>query len=347
MTSTTPRHMIARAALRATLAGPLVGLASCAAVPNVDYHVMGAGQAHDDWVAFRLSDSVIVVGTPPKSAKDDADISHGDGYGPPLSLDAETVDYSACDQDSGICIAPELRTAAVPTSDMTRVLAIVPRLRAMVSTTVAPGYYPNSLRLKTLTIEAKDHRLEAINTFAAIAAGVKNFIPTLTGTSTQSAGEAIAPLHLPLTIDLAAARAANAVIDPAAPAGGPAPAPAALPGNRAGWTYTITFLDSPPSNGFAPASAVTGVHRAMVGSLCRPARLTLLPVHYTKVPITLDITLADPAWLVTAPFPAKGALVFAPLCGIDVQPQPVTEVGTDAMATAFFNSVNSIRTPQH
>jgi hypothetical protein len=331
------RHLRPCALLAAT-----VSLAGCTTVPKVDYHVMTAGPAHDDWVPFRLSDSVIVLGIPAKSDKDDAGAEHGDGYVPPVSLDVATVDFTDCNLDTGVCAPPDVRIAAVPTGDTSRVLAIEPRSRQLVSTSVAPAYYPDSLRLKVLTIEAKDHKLEAINTIAAIASGVKGLAAGLGLAATQS--EPVAPLRLPLTIDLAAARAAHAVNDPAVPEAATA---APLPGNIGVWTYTLTFLDSPPASGFRAAADVTAVHHAMVGSLCRPARLTLTAVKYPKAPITRDVTLADPAWLMTVPFPAKGALVFAPLCGIDVQPQPVTDIGTDAMANAFFNAVNAIRTPAH
>jgi hypothetical protein len=327
------------------LAG-LAALAGCATVPNVDYHAMTTGTHHDSWVPFRLTDSLIVVGTRPEKPSEDASgVARGDVFAPPLSLDAATVDYGACDS-ANVCTPPDVRAAAIPLGDASRVLAIEPKSRQLVSTSVAPAYYPNSLRLKLLTIEAKDHKLEAISTIAAIASGAKQFTASLTGT--PSALDTVAPLNLPLTIELAAARAANAVIDPAAPAGAAPPTPAPLPGNTAKWRYTITFADSPAASGFVPVGGITGVHRAMVGSLCRPARLTLYPVlAKPQPPVVLAVVVADPQWLLTVPFPPKGALVFAPLCGIDVQPQPVTEVGTDALANAFFNAVEAIRTPAY
>ena len=84
----------------------------------------------------------------------------------------------------------------------------------MISTTAAPAYFPNSLRLKTLTIEAKDHRLEAINTVAAIASGAARVFAGGADLFNPDPLDDTAQLVLPVVIPLAAVRCDTAGMCP-------------------------------------------------------------------------------------------------------------------------------------
>jgi hypothetical protein len=317
--------------------------AGCATAPNVRYHQLGEGARPDSWVLFRLTDSVIAIGT---TAKADA---AKDGLTPPASLAPAELD---CDTDG----CGDVAVAVAPADFDGALYAIEPTSRHLVSTSIAPAYQPNSLRLKTLSVEAKDHRLEAINTIGAIATGAAKL--GLTGRSTAdptaSPAKPVAKikLHLPVTIDLAdadceapemATCGLAIVADPADPSRHGTPQP--LPQNP-GWTYTLRFLDNPRASGLVRRAAIGEVHGAMVASTCRPVTIEITRSAGGVAPIELRADLADPDWLQTAPFPAKGAVVFHTLCGIDVQAQATTDIGTDALATAFFNNVQAVRSAQ-
>ncbi len=144
-------------------------------------------------------------------------------------------------------------------------------------------------------------------------------------------------LNLPITIP----RCADFACPTAAP----------LPGNP-GWTYAVTYRDTPAAAGLLPRSQLTTVRAAMVVSACRPAHIVLTAAAEGTLPggtaahVELDVAVADPDWLVTVPFPAKGAMTFHTLCGVDVQAQSVTDIGVDAMATAFANGVEADRQPE-
>ncbi len=343
--------MIDTSRARAALAVGMIGsqLCACAALPTVNYHTLSAEPRQGAWTPFRLTDSTVVLGAP-AGVKDAAAFSPDDAKGerfvPPLSLTPGPITCTA----QGC--AP-VAIAVAPTSFEGAVLALEPVSRRLVSTTLSPAYVENSLRLKTLTIEAKDHRVEAINTIGALAASAATIAATVRSTSNPTVFDAPKPepviLHVPVTIDLADARCEGAdpagcvpaiAADPARPRA--AFATRALAGNP-GWTYAFEFLDNPRAEGFLPRADLGGVHSAMVSSTCRPLRVRLVWKDASIPPVVLETSAADPDWLVTVPFPAKGAMVFHSLCGIDVQPQAVTEVGVDAMATAFFNNVKAVR----
>ena len=330
------------AALAATL--PLF-MGGCAVVPTVDYHTLREGVRRDNWVLFRLTDSVIVVGASGRSAEMEGGKSSMST--PPVSLARETV---ACGPK--LCA---LATTAAPTDDERAVLALEPRSKRLISTSLSATYQPNSLRLKVLTVEAKDHRLEAINTIGAIALGAAKSTTRTVSDKTEGAEETEAPaatsLRVPFTIDLADARCAyektrcvSAVIaDPAGPdsAGSPRPVP-----NNPGWSYDLRFIDNPKKSGFVARADLDGVHGAMIGSICRPLLLELKTTAAGAKPVVFTVQVADPEWLETAPFPTKGAVTFQNLCGLDVQADAVVTVGTDALATAFFNNVAAVRASQ-
>ena len=322
----------------------------CAIVPRVDYHTLSDGTRRDRWVLFRLTESVIAVGAPGRAVVDAAGKTIGPGQ--PLSLGMENI---RCDAEG--CAAP-LAAAVAPADYEPSLYALDPRSRNLVETTLTATYNHESLRLKVLTVEAKDHRLEAINTIGAIATGISKETATRSSidrTETLGAGAkpAQATLHVPFVIDLAEARCqseaaagcVSAVVqDPADPTakGGPHDVP-----RNPDWTYALRFIDNPRATGLVSRADMPTVHGAMVASICRPAVLQLKPKAFDVTPpLSFRIVVADPDWLKTAPFPTKGALTFQGLCDLDVQAEPVTTVGMDVLATAFFNNIEAVRAAQ-
>ena len=175
--------------LAATL---LIG--GCASAPTVDYHLMAVGAYRDDAVPFRLTDSSIVIGTTSAmAATDDAGKLR---VGPPISFDSGSVSCTP-----GGCPGISAMTAPVEFAEAT--YALIPRSRRLISTIVTPVYYPNSLRLASLGIEVKDHRLEAINTVGAIVGG---FAKLAASADQASPPPPFAALELPIVIEFADAR---------------------------------------------------------------------------------------------------------------------------------------------
>ncbi len=306
--------MIVRLAATATLA--LV--ASCATVPTVDYHQLGPGARNDKWVPFHLTDSIVVIGAPIAKAADGA-------AAPPVDLSPVVV---RC--PGGVCGA--VAVAAIPTDFRGVLYGLEPRSRRLVSTILVPSYVSNSLRLKALAVEAKDHRLEAINTVAALASGAARLADKGTDLSNPDPLDRTAQLILPVTIALADLRCTGPTCRSAATP--------RLPRNPT-WTYSIEFRDDPAESGLLARQAVDTVHAAMVASACRPVRIMLYQADQ-KVTVVLDVEVADPDWLITVPFPTKGAMTFHSLCGVDVQAQAITDIGVDVMATAFVNGVEAV-----
>ncbi len=293
--------------------GVLALLAGCAAAPRLDYHALADRPRRDNWVAYALTDTIVTIGTkaPP-----------GDGKAgqPPISLAERPLQ---CDAGGGC--GKTLAAVAVPTDFAGEVLALEPRSRNLVSTAIAPTYVGDSLRLRKLTVEARDHRIEAINAIGAIAVGTAKLVG-----GDRSGGQATAApptLYLPVLLTLAQAKAAIGKSLP-------------LPGQE-GWTYAAAFRDDPAAAGFLPRRARTTIHEAFVTSVCRPLHLTL--TGGGGVPISFDVTVADPDWLMTIPLPAKGAIVPHALCGADVETEAVTTVGVDAIAEAFFAQVGALQ----
>lgn len=287
-------------------------LAGCAATPpHVDYLSLADRPRQDNWVTYALTDSIIVIGPPGVSANDKPP--------PPIDLMPRTVHCQAI----GVCDTQILALAA-PTDFTGEVLAIAPRSHGLVTTTLAPTYQPDSLRLATLSVEAHDHRIELINAIGTIAKGVIGLgIGGAAAGAVAAAPQPVA-LQLPITLDLAAIKTAGAG--------------AALPGNP-GWRYTAKFLDDPARVGFLRREQRGEVHGAFVSSVCRPLRLTL---NAQSASVTMTVTVADPDWLQTVPLPAKGSITAHALCGADVSADAVTSIGVDDLATAFFANVSAI-----
>jgi hypothetical protein len=310
----------------------LVG--GCAAAPTVDYHLITAGAYRDDAVPFRLTDSSIVIGaTAAIAASDDAGKLR---VGPPISFDPGSVRCTATG-----CPGTTALIAPVDFTDAT--YALIPRSRRLVSTIVTPVYVPNSLRLASLGIEVKDHRLEAINTIGAIAGG---FAKLAASENQAMDADIFAKLSLPIVIDAADARSA---VDSGAKCSDDPGLPCHEVPNNIGWSYRLRRLDD--GNGFRPRATIGDVHGAMVASACQRARLTLehrdARGALDGIRATLVVTLADPDWLITMPLPPKGQMLFHTLCGIDMKREATSETGTDVLATAVFANIDAVRTAQH
>ncbi|TRW15250.1 hypothetical protein [Glacieibacterium frigidum] len=292
------------AAVVAAAAGVAL-LSGCALTPRVDYHGLADAARADNWVPYALTDTTIAIGT-------------GEALGDKLSLARATP---ACDETG---CEPAIAAVAVPIAFDGELLALAPRSRPLISTEISPTYWPDSLRLKVLTVEAKDHTLEAITAVGTIVTGAAK----LGGMRSADEDDGV-ELQLPLIIDLADAKKALGKAQP-------------LPDNP-GWTMEARFTDRPPGQAGFLARADRGrVHNALLTSICRPLRLEL-KYGETKTIVTVTVRVADPDWLVAIPFPAKGSLTLHPLCGADVQAQPVTRVTADKVAETLFAQVEAVR----
>lgn len=307
-----------RAAAAAMVSALLAGCAT--PVPTVDYRPLRA-DTDDASVPYQLTDLRLVIGLVPTGDK-----------GPPVSLDPVTVHCVASVCRAGTSPdspAVRLAMAVVPIPFAAVVYTIAPRRRGLVTTSLAPTYYPNSLRLQALAVEAKDHRLEVINAVGTIARGAAS-LAAKGGMSALTASATTADLALPIVIDLQRAKGAltdTIALDPIA---------------NPGWDLVTYFGDkgAPPKDlGFREREAVGTVHHAVVTSVCRPFHLRLVN---SPVQLNFEATVADPDWLATVPFPPKGIVTFHSLCGADVQSQAVAEIGVDAIAAAFVSNVGAI-----
>lgn len=309
----------------------LVAVRSCATpVPTVDYRgladlVPGKAGASDAGVPYQLTDSRLVIGLVPAG--------NGKELVPPISLDPVTVGCNAAGcypLESAAGATPvRLAMAVVPIPFAGAVFAIHPHRQGLITTSLAPTYFPNSLRLQALAIEAKDHRIEVINAVGTIARGLAG-VAAGKAFANFTVSNAMVELHLPIIVDLARAR--TAVSDNVAIA----------PATNPGWDMAADFLDpiAPATLGFRARAAADTVHHGIVTSICRRFRVRLL--YGTGIDLALDADVADPEWLVTIPFPPRGIVTFHPLCGADIQSQAVAQIGVDQIAAAFVNNVNAI-----
>lgn len=326
-----------------------VTLAGCAASPSVELLPLQPELAATGAIPFRLTDSVIALGVP--ASTDAAVTTAGASLQPPLSLDEQTLEcrFGLAGLAPPVCgsrVVPLV--APVEFADAT--YAVQPKARRFVETRLAASYVPNSLRLAELAVAVKDHRVEVINaigTLAAAAAGAPVASDQRGGDDADDTEkpkpppEQMAKLVLPVIIE------AEDLRDPA-PTGSCPPAAGAchvLPRNPA-WSYRLVRADRPDAQGLLPRARLPGLRDAMVASACRPARLDIyatLPNGVVAPVFSFRLSLADPDWLVAMPLPPKGQLAFHPLCGMDMKREEATEVGADAMATALYNQVQTLR----
>jgi hypothetical protein len=306
-----------------TIVGGLALLAGCASPPRVVYHTLDEPRHADNWVPYRLTDTTIVVGGP--AAKDGVAQADGSRPGQPMSLEAVTAKCSA-----GAC-APTPVAVAVPIDADGKILALSPQSHNLVTTYLAPTYWPNSLRLKVLSIEVHDHKLEAIAAAGSIAAGLGKMAATGVGRDAKTVDPDPRDLALPVVLDLAFLKAKSIEPDDWAD----------LP-DRPGWQVRARFLDDPKTEGFLPRATAGTVHAAILTSTCRPMLIQIGDRRREEV--DFQVRVADPDWLTPIPLPPVGAVSMHPLCGADVQNQKVVEVGVDQMAQSFFTQVEAVRT---
>lgn len=289
-------------------------LASCAVAPAVNYRLLSERPQGDDWAPYQLTDTTILVGVV--------------GGAPALRADPQIVGLTPVEVSCSAsgCDKATVGAVAAPIPFQGETFGIEPRRSRFVRTILTPTYYPNSLRLKTLAIEGHDQRKEIIDTVGALAVGAAQLARG--GGERSGSLPGYRTLNLPVVIDLAAAKETASQ--------GPRP----LPGNP-GWSYVGRFLDDPAASGFRRRAEAKTVHGAIVTSLCRPYQLTLTAGGANLV---MGLTVADPDFLVSIPFPAKGVVNFGVLCGADIQAQPVTETTADVLVTDFFKQVQNLRT---
>jgi len=345
-------------------------LCGCAVTPEINYHLWNErpnGQAHDDsWVPYQLTDTTLVIGIAGRATPDSGGggqsgqqrtgsgggaQGHGGSAPPQPSSTDQMTEPSAllqpvtryalypislaqtalsCVKDG--CTEGSVEAAAVPIPYEGVTLGIEPASHWFIYTRMAPSYYPNSMRLKTLEFAVEDKRQEIIDTLGALAIGSARMaapVPRLETkgfTATAGAQDRGKKLNLPVIIDLADAKKTLA-------------ADAPLPHNE-GWNYHIRFMDDPAQAGFLRLAERDQVHRAVVTSLCRPVQITLTN---GEVRIDIGVTVADPDYLLTIPLPPSGSVSFGTLCGADVQMQKAATVATDQLVTHFFNDVQSLR----
>lgn len=329
-------------------------LAGCTANPSVELLPMQPDLVGHGAIPFRLTDSVIALGAPADSAPTDAK-----GLKPPVSLARHYVvcGFGVDGRAPPLCQF-DIVPFVAPVDFAGAVFAVQPQSRTFVETRLAATYLPDSLRLAELAVAVKDHRVEVINaigTLAAAAAGAMEPLPQRAGqpdddrtdTTTPPAPRPIeATLVLPVIIDADDRRDAQETgqcLAAAVPRGaGPCHS---LPRNP-GWSYRLSWADDPGAQGLLPRSRLPGLRNAMVASACRPARLELyasLSNGLLARVMTLRLSLADPDWLIAMPLPPKGQLAFHPLCGMDMKREDAAEIGADAMATALYNQVRTLR----
>lgn len=335
-----------------------VTLAGCAASPSVELLPLQPELAATGAIPFRLTDSVIALGVP--ASTDAAVTTAGASLQPPLSLDEQTLECRFGSEGLGpAACGSRVVPLVAPIEFAEATYAVRPQSRSFVETRLAASYVPNSLRLAELAVAVKDHRVEVINaigTLAAAAAGAP--VPTNQRGGADDADDAekdankskpppekMAMLVLPVIIEAEDLRdpATTGKCPPAAAAG--AGACHVLPRNPA-WSYRLVRADRPDAQGLLPRARLPGLRDAMVASACRPARLDVyvtLSKEVTAPAFSFRLALADPDWLVTMPLPPKGQLAFHPLCGMDMKREEAAEVGADAMATALYNQVQTLR----
>jgi hypothetical protein len=335
-------------------------LGACAAPqPKVVYSPL-AQPTQDTGIPFQLTASRIVIAPAPDKVGELPDMSDRTLFcTPDVCLD---IDPTAPASKGKVAKPVPLVAVVVPIDSVGPTLRIAPRDGRFVRTTLSPTYQMNSLRLRELSVSATDRRLQAIRAIGAVANGVVDLVrgPGNSGPDREVAALRPLPLRLPLLVDLDTRRPAPPettapAADGAAPSAPASPGPpgswtASTPGSSEDWNVVVTVLASANRDSLLPADRAGEVRDALLTSSCQPAevRLVATPPWNEDAPVArptfvFPVVLADPSRLLAIPFPTKGAMILHPLCGADVRAEPVTEVGIDELAEAFFAQARQLR----
>jgi hypothetical protein len=230
-----------------------------------------------------------------------------------------------------------VRAIVTATESRKHFYAIKPHESVWSKTSVSVSYIDNTRLIKTIGTCFNDNRIKVIESAGAIVASLLPMVgPLLKARDIEEE-----TLNLPVVIDLTEINDADSTdwLN--------------IPGHKQ-WWYRIELMnpqsDRRKSSEYFKEIDGTAV-RAFAYSSCQDAKLLIThsesqPLSDTTDTVTFNIRIANPNYVCTLNFPAKGSIAMHSICGADIKTEESKEVSNLDIVEAVVKQVEAIKKAQ-
>jgi hypothetical protein len=236
-----------------------------------------------------------------------------------------------------------VRAIVTATESRKHFYAIKPHESAWSKTMVSVSYVDNTSLIKSIGTSFEDNRIKIIEASGAIITSlIPMFKAPLIAPVIPIPGiSAEKKLNLPVVIDLSEMDDAQSI------------GWSRIPGHEL-WWYKIDLMD-PPSDSRKSSEYFNEINgtkvRALAYSSCQDARLFVTYSESQPSTIVADVAMfniriANPNYVTTLNFPAKGSISMHSICGVDIKTEESKDVSNLDIVEALIKQVEAIKKAQ-
>ncbi|MFH2218177.1 MAG: hypothetical protein ABII68_00775 [Pseudomonadota bacterium] len=315
----------------------LLMVSGCASYPKVTYLSLPSKDA-DGAIKYYLQGSLVTLAV---VGSQESQEQNGSGQDKKKKIgNTEFLKISISDvEEIGL---KNVRAIVTATESRKHFYAIKPHESVWSKTSVSVSYIDNTRLIKSIGTSFEDNRIKVIESAGAIITSLLPMFGILCkapGIETEAGKKET--LNLPVVIDLTEMNDAESI------------AWSKIPGHEQ-WWYRIELLkpqsDSKKSLEYFKEIDGTTV-RALAYSSCQDAKL-LVTNSESQPPAdkidtaTFNIRIANPNYVCTLNFPAKGSIAMHSICGADIKTEESKEVSNLDIVEALVKQIEAIKKAQ-
>jgi hypothetical protein len=315
----------------------LLMVSGCASYPKVTYLSPQSKDA-DGAIKYYLQGSLVTladVGTQKSQEKNGSGQDKKDSVNTVFLKKTSISDIEEIRQKN-------VRAIVTATESRKHFYAIKPHESVWSKTSVSVSYIDNTRLIKTIGTSFKDNRIKVIESAGAIIASLLPTFELFTkAIGIEKEDSTKETLNLPVVIDLTEINDADSTdwLN--------------IPGHKQ-WWYRIELMnpqsDRRKSSEYFKEIDGTAV-RAFAYSSCQDAKLLIThsesqPLSDTTDTVTFNIRIANPNYVCTLNFPAKGSIAMHSICGADIKTEESKEVSNLDIVEAVVKQVEAIKKAQ-
>jgi len=311
-------------------------VSGCASYPKVTYLSLPNKDA-DGAIKYYLQGSLVTLAV---VGAQESQEQNGSGQDKKKSVSTDFPETSVSDvKEIG---QKDVRAIVTAAESKKHFYAIKPHESVWSKTSVSVSYIDNTRLIKSIGTSFEDNRIKVIESAGAI---ITSLLPMF-GVLSKAPGIEIETgkketLNLPVVIDLTEMNDAESI------------AWSKIPGHEQ-WWYRIELLSSQSDSRKSSEyfKEIDGIAvRALAYSSCQDAKL--LVTHSVSKPTsvvidaaTFNIRIANPNYVCTLNFPAKGSIAMHSICGADIKTEESKEVSNLDIVEALIKQVEAIKKAQ-
>ena len=313
-------------------------VSGCASYPKVTYLLLPNKDA-DGAIKYYLQGSLVTLAV---VGAQESQEQNGSGQDKKKSVSTGFLKTKASVSDVKEIGQKDVRAIVTATESRKHFYAIKPHESVWSKTSVSVSYIDNTRLIKSIGTSFEDNRIKVIESAGAI---ITSLLPMF-GVLSKAPGIEIETgkkemLNLPVVIDLTEMNDAESI------------AWSKIPGHEQ-WWYKIELLNPQPDSRKSSEyfKEIDGIAvRALAYSSCQDAKL--LVTHSVSKPTsvvidaaTFNIRIANPNYVCTLNFPAKGSIAMHSICGADIKTEESKEVSNLDIVEALIKQIEAIKKAQ-